>query len=310
SLTLYAKWDPSSATSPTTYTLSFNSNGGTSVSSITEESGTAISAPQSPSKNGYSFVGWYEDSALTTPFTFDTMPSTSKTLYAKWEATQTNPTLYTLSFNSNGGSIHSPLSLEGGANIPDLPTPSKTNFTFEGWFMDVQLTTPFTSSTMPSSNVTLYAKWESEPTIDDLLVGSLESDDYGFECISGICTLNLASNVYYEYSVASKTFSFTSLADTVENGYYRVKNETLSIDSSWDVDYSYELEENYGIFYNVDFEYSGNAQTTSYSVAKYDSNYTSEATLISNAENRITQLKGLIDAIFDTIEDTEFEDLN
>ena len=307
SMTIYAKWRLDQE-NQTTYTLSFDSNGGSAVDAIIQEGGTSLNAPDAPIRNGYVFIGWYENSQLTTPFTFDTMPSTSKTLYAKWEANQEAPTLYTLSFNSNGGSIHTPLSLEEDTTLPDLPTPFKADHTFSGWFTDVSLTTAFTRSTMPSNNITVYAKWESIPTADDLVVETLEL--YDFECASGVCTLNIASNVYYQYSAQSKAFSFTSLENTVENGYYRTKNETLIINSHWNVGYTYILEENYGILYSVDFEYSGTVTNNAYSVTSYDSNYMSEDSLVTKAQNRITQLKSIIDSVFDAIDNTEFEGLN
>jgi|AGTN01.2.fsa_nt_gi Listeria/Bacterioides repeat len=68
----------------TTYTLTFNSNGGGIVASIRSKSGQAIAAPNAPTKTDYVFGGWYEDEGLSTAFTFGTMPAANKTLYAKW----------------------------------------------------------------------------------------------------------------------------------------------------------------------------------------------------------------------------------
>ena len=64
-------------------TLAFNSNGGTSVASITQDFGTAVSAPTAPTLTGYTFAGWYDEVGLTTLHTFSTM-GLSATLYAKW----------------------------------------------------------------------------------------------------------------------------------------------------------------------------------------------------------------------------------
>ncbi len=71
----------------TYYTISFNSNGGTPVSSITKTAGTTITKPTDPTKTNYVFGGWYSDSSLTQPYAFTTMPSYSITLYAKWHPT-------------------------------------------------------------------------------------------------------------------------------------------------------------------------------------------------------------------------------
>ena len=70
----------------TTYTVSFNSNGGSAVSPITDiTSGTAISQPANPTKSNCTFAGWYTDSALTIAYNFSSEVTSSFTLYAKWE---------------------------------------------------------------------------------------------------------------------------------------------------------------------------------------------------------------------------------
>lgn len=68
----------------TNYTITFNSNGGTSVSSITKSSGTSVSAPSSPTKKGYTFGGWYTTSSLTTKVSWPMKLDGNKTFYAKW----------------------------------------------------------------------------------------------------------------------------------------------------------------------------------------------------------------------------------
>ncbi|UKS24103.1 alpha-L-fucosidase [Paenibacillus sp. HWE-109] len=70
----------------TTSTVSFNSNGGSAVTSIVTDEGLKIAAPAAPTRAGYTFVDWYKDTALTQAWNFavDTVPSTNMTLYAKW----------------------------------------------------------------------------------------------------------------------------------------------------------------------------------------------------------------------------------
>ena len=68
------------------YTISFNSNGGTAVGSITKAYGAAVSAPTAPTKTGYVFAGWYADSQLTNAYVFSTMGWSNITLHAKWTA--------------------------------------------------------------------------------------------------------------------------------------------------------------------------------------------------------------------------------
>ena len=82
--TLYAKWTAIPSTS--SYTVTFNSNGGTEVPSLTGlDSGAKIAAPTAPSREAYTFGGWYKDESLITPWNFATDTVTANTvLYAKW----------------------------------------------------------------------------------------------------------------------------------------------------------------------------------------------------------------------------------
>jgi len=66
------------------YTVTFNSNGGSSVDSQVISSGDTATAPTAPTKTGYTFAGWYTDSALTTAYNFSTAANRNMTLYAKW----------------------------------------------------------------------------------------------------------------------------------------------------------------------------------------------------------------------------------
>lgn len=70
---------------PKTFTITFNSNGGSSVKSVTQEYGSTIYEPPAPTKSGSTFGGWYATSDFSgNEFDFTTMPPTNVTLYAKW----------------------------------------------------------------------------------------------------------------------------------------------------------------------------------------------------------------------------------
>ena len=97
-ITLYAKWQakvtggggggvyiPPSGGTPSSYTVTFNSKGGSAVDSVTVTSGATISAPAEPTKEMKVFTGWYTDSACTNLFDFTTPITGNITLYAGWE---------------------------------------------------------------------------------------------------------------------------------------------------------------------------------------------------------------------------------
>jgi uncharacterized repeat protein (TIGR02543 family) len=71
-----------------TYLLTFDTNGGTDVVALREHSGNAITAPDDPTKDGYTFDGWFIDDECKNAFEFDVMPASNTTIYAKWNPEQ------------------------------------------------------------------------------------------------------------------------------------------------------------------------------------------------------------------------------
>lgn len=67
------------------HTITFESNGGSNVSKVNVKDGANLSAPPSPTRYGFNFVGWYCDPGLNDPYQFSTPVSYGFTLYAKWE---------------------------------------------------------------------------------------------------------------------------------------------------------------------------------------------------------------------------------
>ena len=71
------------------YTIAFDSQGGSTVASITKDAGETVTAPADPERTGFVFLGWFADKDQSifegaTPYVFDTMPENNVTLYAKW----------------------------------------------------------------------------------------------------------------------------------------------------------------------------------------------------------------------------------
>jgi len=124
----------------TSYTLTFDTNGGSTIAPITQDYGTAITAPADPTKTGYTFAGW-------TPAIPTTMPAENMTIKAKWTVNQ-----YTLTFDTNGGSTIAPITQDYGTAITAPADPTKTGYTFAGW-------TPAIPTTMPAENMTVTAQW-------------------------------------------------------------------------------------------------------------------------------------------------------
>lgn len=167
-ITLYAKWTEKGSTE-TTYTITYNTNGGNSITSTEVTAGTAVTLP-TPSRSGYTFEGWYSDSSLTTKVTSPYTPTKNSTLYAKWSEGGSNDNngngdgdgtsaSYTVTYNTNGGNSIAASTVKAGASVT-LPTPKRSGYTFAGWYTDSDLKTKVSGSTYtPSGDVTLYAKW-------------------------------------------------------------------------------------------------------------------------------------------------------
>ena len=126
-VTVYASFSINS------YTISFDTNEGTSVADIEQYYGTDVTRPADPAKTGYSFGGWFSDSALRTPYVFTTMPAEDITVYAKWNVI-TYDIIYNLDGGTNNASNPASFNIESGAIV--LREPSKRGYTFVGWFTD------------------------------------------------------------------------------------------------------------------------------------------------------------------------------
>jgi uncharacterized protein (TIGR02145 family)/uncharacterized repeat protein (TIGR02543 family) len=148
------------------YTITFNANGGT-VSPASGTTGTngklTITLPK-PTKSGYTFDGWFTAATGGSAVTAGTVFNSNATIYARW--TESTPAeQYTITFNANGGTV-SPTSGTTGADgeLVSLPTPTKSGYTFDGWFTAATGGKEVRRYTVFNSNDTIYARWtESTP---------------------------------------------------------------------------------------------------------------------------------------------------
>ena len=146
--TLYAKWNIND------YTLTYQTNGGSSISNRTITFNDPIVLPGDPTQEGYTFTGWFEDETLVDSALPLTMPSRDVTLYAGWQIN-----IYDLYFHPGHGLNMDDIQYEFNQTLDPLPTPSLEGYTFIGWFVDELLTEPYAFERMPSRQVNIYAKW-------------------------------------------------------------------------------------------------------------------------------------------------------
>lgn len=157
----------SSTTTPTVrYTVRFDSRGGSAVASVTVAQGEHPSAPAEPTREGFTFTGWFTDSACTTAYRFTGPLTQDLTLYAGWEETPPVVTKYTVTFDSKGGSAVEAQAGEPGFTPTRPADPARDGYGFEGWFTDSACKTAYDFSTPVDHNLTLYAKWGYSVTLD------------------------------------------------------------------------------------------------------------------------------------------------
>lgn len=138
-----------------TYTVTFESNGGTAVSPQTVKKWSKVVKPQDPVKSGYYFVNWV-NSTDNNVFNFDNATVTNNiTLKAVWDdKTQ----YFTVNFNTDGGSYVRPQRLKKGEKVVKPNSPTKNGYDFVCWTDDRGETYSFDNKTV-DDNLTLTAKW-------------------------------------------------------------------------------------------------------------------------------------------------------
>ena len=160
-ITVKAQWEINQ------YTITFDTNGGSEIAPITQDYGTKITAPDTPTRKGYTFRGWDKEIP-------ETMPAENITVKAQWEINQ-----YTITFDTNGGSEIAPITQDYGTEITAPDNPTRKGYTFKGWDKEIP-------KTMPAENITVKAQWEiNQYTITFDTNGGSEiapiTQDYGTE---------------------------------------------------------------------------------------------------------------------------------
>jgi uncharacterized repeat protein (TIGR02543 family) len=155
-MTLYAKWTVNQ------YTVKFDSQGGSSVSTEIVDYGSSVAKPADPTRTGYTFGGWYMEPSYTNAWDFETgkVVTGDMTLYAKWTANQC-----TVKFDSQGGSSVSAEIVDYDSSVAKPADPTRTGYTFGGWYTESGCTNAWDfANGKVTGDMTLYAKWTATPT--------------------------------------------------------------------------------------------------------------------------------------------------
>lgn len=204
-ITLYAKW------AANTYTITFDTAGGSEIAPITQDYGTVITAPEAPTREGYTFIGW--DKEIPT-----TMPAENMTVTAQWKINR-----YTITFDTAGGSEVAPITQDYGTAITAPADPTREGYTFMGWDREIP-------TTMPAENITLKARWKDiEKPTGEIVIGTNKWQEFLNKLTFGLffkdtqeVTINAADNsgtVFISYLVTDRDLSEAELQSLVFSGY-------------------------------------------------------------------------------------------
>ena len=158
----------------TKYTVTFNTNGGSTVSSQKIEDGKTATKPSNPTKAGNSFIGWYSDETCNNVYDFASAITGNITIYAKWSIES-----YTVSFDVKGGNeTIDAQTVEYNGTITKPTDPTKEGYTFGGWYTSSYYITEFDFTSKITKSLTLYAKWNEIPKTVKYEVGASTIDTW------------------------------------------------------------------------------------------------------------------------------------
>ena len=231
-ITVKAQWEINQ------YTIAFDTNGGSEIAPITQDYGTEITAPDNPTRKGYTFKGWDKEIP-------ETMPAENITVKAQWEINQ-----YTITFDTNGGSEIAPITQDYGTEITAPDNPTRKAYTFKGLDKEIP-------ETMPAENITITARWkDTEKPTGEIIIGTNKWNEFLNKLTFGIffkntqeVTINAVDNsgvVFVSYLVTDKELSEAELNSLV----FRAYEEPFSIDPNGEyIVYVMLVDENINITY-------------------------------------------------------------
>lgn len=106
---------------------------------------TPADQPADPTKEGYTFIGWYKGEEK---WNFADAVTEAMTLTAKWQLNQ-----YTITFDTAGGSEVAPITQDYGTTITAPAAPTRTGYTFAGWDREIP-------TAMPAGDMAITARWQ------------------------------------------------------------------------------------------------------------------------------------------------------
>ena len=165
------------------YTVQFDAQGGSTVPDQTVSHGEMVNKPADPTKTGFTFTNWYNESACLNLWDFTTPVTSDITLYAGWKEDEPGPgpeptpvppsgssgdgnmeNAYRVLFNDGATTLSVVTDLSAGDKLTKPEDPVKDGYTFAGWHKDSACTQAWDFNDGITGDMTLYAKWTAQAT--------------------------------------------------------------------------------------------------------------------------------------------------
>ena len=196
-MTLTAQWVQ-------TYTVAFDTNGGSAVDPVTVDAGSTVTKPADPARSGYAFDGWYTENTYENPYDFHAAVTGSLTLYAKWNSIVYSDPTYAVSAPTaeNGRIAISPKNASAGSTVtitvkPDSGYVLETISVTDKNGNDLKLTDKGNGKytfTMPASKVEIKATFMEDNSVLNFFY-DVPNDAYYFEAVKWAAENGITSGV-------------------------------------------------------------------------------------------------------------------
>ena len=252
--TLYARW------TPVRYTITYELDGGSASNPTVYDLTTNTFKLKNPTRAGYTFTGWTGTglNKITKEVTIVKGTTGNLTFKANWEGAK-----YTITFNPNGGSVdkaNKQVVYKG--SYGDLPLPTRSGYSFDGWYTSASGGTKITSSSgfSGSSNQTLYAHWTAvKYTITYNYNGGVAQNPAGYNSTTQTFKLNNPTRAGYTFTGWTGSGLKTL---TKEVSISKGTSGNLSFTANWEI-----------AKYTITFDANGGSVSTKNKSVAYNSKY-------------------------------------
>lgn len=209
------------------YTVKFlDSNNNEITTSQTVDYNNVANKPNNPVMNGYTFDNWYADANYTTVFNFNSKITSNTNVYAKFTINK-----YTVNFlDSNNNEVATSQTVDYNNTITKPSDPVKENYSFDGWYTDLEFTDKFDFNDKITSNLNVYAKFTYNNTsTNDIVIDSCGGYNEGAFVEFYKINNTSISDYNITYSLANSTTEYSVNSNLIRENDTKIRADILGI---------------------------------------------------------------------------------